>query len=26
MFDELRKYKYANHFFFGPTDKLSHVC
>lgn len=26
MFDELKKYKEANHFFFKPTDNLRHVC
>lgn len=26
MFDELRKYKNNNHFFFKPEDGLSKVC
>jgi hypothetical protein len=26
MFDELSKYKQADHFFFKPTDNLNKVC
>src|SRR5450432_1268506 len=26
MFDELVKYRHADHFFFSPTDNLAQVC
>src|SRR5438445_4443244 len=26
MFDELKKYKLADHFFFSPTDNFGQVC
>ena len=26
MFDELKKYRHSNHFFFEPTDNLQEVC
>ena len=26
MFDELKKYKKHNHFFFGATDSVKEVC